>query len=570
MKRRIIASVAAALVATMVLAGCNGNNGNEQASTASSSTPATASNASASASPTSSEEGGLSWTKDTTPFEFSQFFYGNWATNYLWKDQLDMKLIQDKTGVSVDRKLATGNDDDYLNTMIASGDLPDTIMLDWSHPAVSKLINNNMLYSIDELIEKYAPEFKDMLDPEMVKYHSVNGKLWYLPNFYETKEFLKNSPPKVSVRPWFIRADILKAIDNPKIDSVESLRSALLLIKQKFPDISPVGLEPFDVNGNGYAGSRGVPLLISAFDPNLSEESIDNDKQIVQLPVRRNGFIDAFRYLNQLYRDGLVDPQLLIFKQDQYEERLYGAKYAVATEYMQDMYIKFNAKIESTLGADLKYQSLGPLKANGNDPRYEAARGMGWQGLFITKNAKNPERIIRFAEYAWTDEGQMDMRYGKEGETYDLVDGLPKLNPDLVDLSLKDPNAYNAKYGFENSTLLWRAGEKWDQANTRDMKQNYPEMFATASAFAEHNFDNFNLGLNNLEPDSSTPEATISLKVKEMWNKTIPKLVLSKSDDEFNKIYDEFIGQIDKIGAEKLEKAMYQRHLMDLEKKGIQ
>ena len=71
-----------------------------------------------------------------------------------------MKLITDKTGIKIDRKLATGNDDDYLNTMIASGDLPDTIMLDWTNPNVTKLINNGLVYSMDELIDKYAPEFR--------------------------------------------------------------------------------------------------------------------------------------------------------------------------------------------------------------------------------------------------------------------------------------------------------------------------------------------------------------------------------------------------------------------------
>ena len=64
-------------------------------------------------------------------------------------------------------------------------------------------------------------------------------------------------------------------------------------------------------------------------------------------------------------------------------------------------------------------------------------------------------------------------------------------------------------------------------------------------------------------------EGVINVKVKDLWNKTIPKLVLAKSTAEFDSIYADFIGQMNQVGAEKVEKVMYQRHLQDLEKKGV-
>lgn len=91
----------------------------------------------------------LSWKDDTSPFTFKQYFYGSWASVYIWKDQFAMKYIEDKTSIKVDRFLATGNDDDYLNILIASDDLPDSLMLDWNKPVVTKLIDNNMVYSMN-------------------------------------------------------------------------------------------------------------------------------------------------------------------------------------------------------------------------------------------------------------------------------------------------------------------------------------------------------------------------------------------------------------------------------------
>ncbi|MBB3108779.1 putative aldouronate transport system substrate-binding protein [Paenibacillus phyllosphaerae] len=558
-------------IALAVLAGCssnantpqteanNGNKGNNNAATNTAEGNAQTNTAA-----------GPAWKQDTSPFTFTQYFYGNWASNYLWKDQFAMKLITEKTGVTIDRKLATGSDDDYLNTMIASGDLPDTIMLDWNNPAVSKLIKNGMVYSIDELIEKYAPDLKDMLDPEMVKYHSVDGKLWYLPNYFETKDRLTSGVPITPIRPWFIRKDIYEAIGSPKIESTDDLLAALKQAKAKFPDINPVGVEFFDVAKNGFEGSLSMDYLIYSFSPNLLEERIKDNEKLVEYPMRNKGFIDAFKYLNTLSREGLFDPQLLIYKQEQYEEKLYGAQYAVASQFMDGMYTRYNPKIESTLGADKEYVVLDGIKANGQTPRYPASRLMGWQGFFVTKKAKDPERIIRFAEYAWSDEGQLDFLYGKEGETYEMVDGLPQYKPEVRDLMLTDNNAWYAKYGLTASTLLWRSGTVIDKAATRDFMKDQPEQFEAKKLLEKYNYDVYPLGMENLEPEGSTAEGVINVKVKDLWNKTIPKLVLAKSDDEFNSVYEEFISQMDKVGAKDVEKVMYERHLEDLKKKGIQ
>lgn len=518
---------------------------------------------------TNSDPNALEWKGDISPFTFTQYFYGSWASKYLTKDQVDFKYMTQKSGVTINRSLATGNDDDYLNTMIAADDLPDTLMLDWTNPAVAKLINSGMIYSMSELMDKYTPKFKGLLDKEMVQYHSVNGKLWYLPNFYNTIQSVKDSTPGIGIRPWFVRKDIYEAIGSPKLDTPDSYISAMKLAKQKYPDIYPVGLEYFNVNDNGFKGSRSMDYLIYSYAPTLEQDRIKDDKQLLEYPMRNTGFKNAFKFLNTLNKEGLFDPQLLIYKQAQYEEKLYGAKYFMPSQFVNDMYQKFIPKIVSTLGKDKTYIALDGLKVDGKDPQYPAARGMGWQGFFITKKAKNPERIIKWAEYAWSDEGQMDMRFGKLGETYDMVDGLPQLKPEIIAAQKKDQDSYAAKYGFEDSSLLWKAGSLWDKAGAISSKINQPDQTAAITKLAKYNVDTFKLATDNLDPDGSSPEGVINANVKDLWNKTIPKIVLAKSDSEFEKLYSDFLSQMDKLGAEKVEKVMYQNHLNDAKKKGL-
>jgi putative aldouronate transport system substrate-binding protein len=557
--------ILSSVIVTALLAGCTSSKDATKETTVPS--------ASVSATPVVSiaakDPNELEWKADTSPFTFSQYFYGTWATMYLWKDQFNMKNITAKTGVTINRILATGKDDDYLNTLIASNDLPDSMMLDWNSPAVTKLINSGMVYSMTELIDKYAPKFWNILDKEMVQYHSIDGKLWYLPNFYQTKENVADSPPPVGIRPWFVRKDIYEAIGKPKLETPDDLVAAMKLSKQKYPDIYPVGLEVFDVNSNGFKGSRSMDYLLYSYSPDLEKERIKDDKQTLEYPMKNAGFKEAFRFLNRLNTEGLFDPQLLIYKQEQYEEKLYGAKYFMPSQFMNDLYSKFNPKIESTLGKDKTYQSIGALKVEGKDPKYPVPRGMGWQAFLISKKAKNPERILKFAEYAWSDEGQLDDRFGKEGESYTMVDGLPEFKPDVIDLKNKDSAGFDTKWGFEEGTLLWRAGSLWDKATTRSFIKNQPDQYATAKSLSQYNFDSFALGIDNIEPEGSTPEGVINAKVKDIWNKTIPKIVLAKTNAEFDTFYNDFLAQIDKVGAEKVEKVMYERHIIDLKKKGL-
>ncbi|GEM_PF-703938 len=506
------------------------------------------------------------WKEDTSPFQFTQSIYGNWANHYVWNGQYAMKRIQEKTGVRINRKLAVGNDEDYLNI---NGELPDTIMLDWSSPAAAKLIDGGLVYSIDELINAYAPNLWQMLDPEMVQYHSVNGKLWYLPNLYERESRLRDGKPLVPIRPWFIRRDVYEELGKPRMETVEDLKTILAEIKQQDLARYPLALDYFDVAQNGFAGSNSLDYLIYSFAPYLSEERISDERQELVYPMRNEGFIEAFRYLNSLYREGLLDPKFLIAKGAQYEAGMYLAEYGVASQQMTGMYARFNPVIASTLNEEKTYLVLDGVAAGEQKPRYPASRLLGGQGFFITKQAGNPKRIISFVEYALSDEGQLDFLYGAEGETYEMVNGLPQYVPEVRDLMNSDYIAWQSKYGFGASTLLWNGSPMFFKAELREMILSRPDEYNASMKLSRFTYDDYALGMGNLEPSVSSPEGVINAKIKDLWNKAILHLIMASSDEEFDKAYWTFIEMMDSAGAKKVERAMYRNHLLDLEKKGI-
>lgn len=81
-----------------------------------------------------------SWQKDTSPFEFDIYFFAAWGTQYPWRGALVEKYITEDTGVTPNIIIPTGNEQEYLNVMIASDDLPDAMVLEWYAPETTRLI----------------------------------------------------------------------------------------------------------------------------------------------------------------------------------------------------------------------------------------------------------------------------------------------------------------------------------------------------------------------------------------------------------------------------------------------
>jgi putative aldouronate transport system substrate-binding protein len=166
--------------------------------------------------PDSSQDGLMSWQKDTSPFEFDIFFFAAWGTHYPWRGAVVEKYITEDTGVTMNIIIPTGNEKEYLNVMIASNDLPDAMVLEWYAPETKRLIDAGHIHAINDLAAEYAPELMDMISPDVINYHKhTDGKLYYLPSFMPTKEEYEESLEKHGARSLFIQKRIFEGLGKP-------------------------------------------------------------------------------------------------------------------------------------------------------------------------------------------------------------------------------------------------------------------------------------------------------------------------------------------------------------------
>ena len=68
--------------------------------------------------------------------------------------------------------------------MLASGDLPDIVLMDRRSDIVNKYIAAGALVPLNDLIEQYGPDIKEMYGDILNKSRYEDGKNYYLNNWY--------------------------------------------------------------------------------------------------------------------------------------------------------------------------------------------------------------------------------------------------------------------------------------------------------------------------------------------------------------------------------------------------
>lgn len=563
---RLFTAVLATLLSlSLLLTGCSTGNSNNPPQN---NTPDTGSGNQTEPDP--SQEGLMSWQKDTSPFEFDLYFFAAWGEEgYPWRGALVEQYMTEDTGVKMNVICPTGNEQEYLNVMIASNDLPDAMVLEWAAPETKRLIESGNIHAIDDLSAQYAPELMDMISEDVINYHAhTDGKLYYLPSFMSTKEEYEASIEKHGARSLFVQKGIYEELGKPSVDTPEKLLQLLRDIKEKYPDVKPFSIEaPLDVTQGGLSGSLTFMYYLNGiFAPETygKDQYLEDDK--IKLIIENPNYVEAVRYLNQIYKEGLISVDTLMMKHETWGETVDSAQWGVTARFPIDIWKDHNLKIKQLYGDDSKtYIPLEFQKYNGKEPQFAGGRGAGWVASMVTKKAKDPGRIIRFFEYGWSDEGQITNLFGREGETFEWVDGMPQYKPEILAEIESNPEALANKYGFEQRLVMWRS--KW--GGLQKVAMAPPSYTDYLKSVAQYGVDIWELGLDNIEPDPASDAGVAYAKIKNIWNKYLAQMVLAESDDEFNAAYEAGMKEIEQAGLEQVKQVMTENHLKDLERKGI-
>jgi len=217
------------MAVAFILAGCSGGGDNSASGGNSAETPKENSGNTGTNQAESAESQLFELGKE--PLEFTLYGNYDWYTMPKWGADETTAWVKENKKVNITEIPNGGNTVQKLNTMIASGDLPDVI---WGERGadVERLREAGLLVPLDDYIEKY-PNLKKWLDPKaMNMLRSPDGKLYQFPNWYTNR-------PNGNAG-WVVNKKIYKELGSPKLETTDDLYNYLKLVKEKYPDVIPL------------------------------------------------------------------------------------------------------------------------------------------------------------------------------------------------------------------------------------------------------------------------------------------------------------------------------------------
>ncbi|WP_054955587.1 extracellular solute-binding protein [Paenibacillus dakarensis] len=531
-----------AVLMVMSLAACGGSgNGNAGKEGANDSTVDKPKEETAKpAVPPSADEPG--WKSDTSPITFDWYLNFAWFPNK-WGVDPTSKYVTKKTGVDVNFIVPAGNENEKLNTLIASGKLPDFITLGWWEDGVKKMIEGDLVLPLNKLAEEYDPYFFKISDPDKLGWYAQSdGNTYGYPNSSSSpKDYEKYGDTYVSNQTFVVRKDIYEAIGSPDMRTPEGFIAALKAAKEKFPDIN---------------GQPLIPLGLHEFIPTGNDSLEGYIQNFLAIPREKDGklynretdpeYVAWLKTLRQANQDGLLAKDIFIDKRAQMEEKIAQGRYFAMLYQRTD----FAAQLGTLYQQDpnMVYIAVdGPANSKLDPPNLNGPSISGWTVTLISKDVKDKGRAIKFLSYLMSEEGQKDLFLGEKGVSYDTIDGKDQFLPEAFELMNKDRSAFDKQYG--SSFTYWmmqdtNITQQWAPKSVEPYKQL--EDWTRGKTVSVSEFD-------LLDPLGTSEEGIILGKIKDLRGKTLPKLLMAPSEAEFDKIWTDYIKKQEDLGLAKVQ-----------------
>lgn len=468
-----------------------------------------------------------------------------WYVNYSWfktgwGENLVSQKITEETGVSIHFVTPAGNETEKMNSMIAANTLPDIITLGWWETQAEEMIEYDMVYALNELADEYAPYFYDVIDEDSARWYTKeNGNLYCYPNSSYTPEDYERYDSIGSNQNFLVRKDIYEALGSPDMTTPEGFAAAVKAAAEQFPEVDgapliPIGAEEFKQEG------------CNSFDKYL--------QNFLAVPYEKDGeaydrtmdpeYLSWLKVFRELAQEGYLADDIFVDRRSQIEEKIAQGRYFCMFYQGQDMLAQQKTLYENT--PERVYMAVdGPKNSAGDDPRLPGTSINGWTLTFISKNCQNPERAIALLSYLISEHGQKMIYLGVEGEMYDVVDGEIVIRPEVQNLLQRDRDEYDRIYGgddaywmLQDNVMQSQWGQQLSEAELQIKEWTYP--YTMYAGQYEVNFE------------AGTEAASINTKVQQEWGKVLPQLLLAESDEEFDRILQEFKEKRDAYGYKKV------------------
>lgn len=349
--------------------------------------------------------------------------------SFLTNKTIVWEQLTEKTGISIKWDVVPNAEYKQVMQMRLGSkkDLPDIMMLsgDADGSYLIKYADEGILIPMNDLIEKYAPNLKKMLDDNPAYKQAVtlpNGNIVALGNL---------NASSLNTKSLQIRKDWLEKLKLGEVKTADDLMN----VAKAFVNDDPNGngqKDEFGIMGGGINDYRQIG---SAFGLSLvtgSGWSVRNGKVTYEFIIPE--YKAYLEWMNKAYSEGLIPKDFQTANGDVMTERNSKNLLGIRARDSLTEFVNYNNPENSTQ-KNTPGAVWMPVNFEGDGVVYptESVAAL-WRTYGITNNAKDPIAAIRLLDYIIAGEGSTDMMYGIEGVTYNLVNGKPVMVDNVKDV----------------------------------------------------------------------------------------------------------------------------------------
>jgi putative aldouronate transport system substrate-binding protein len=451
------------------------------------------------------------------------------------------KQLEKETGIKVKyRHPADGQLKDQFNLLVASNHLPDVIEYDWNsgYPGgPEKAISDKVIISLNDLIDKHAPNLKRLLQEDkeldkMVKTDS--GKYYVFPMIRPNNGLVFRGP--------MIRKDWLDDLQLPVPTTIEEWYTVLKAFKEKKGASAPFSAL--------YSNELNIQDTFIGAYKTANRFYLDDQRKVKYGPIDPQ-FKDALVLLRKWYAEGIIDKDFALNTDSKSLDKKMMNGNSGATVHLLSG--GMGRWMEMGIKKDPKFRLVAtpyPTLVKGDRP-FIGQRDFVYNPMAskAVTSMKNAELAVKWLDYAYSAKGSRLFNFGIEGESYTINNG----NPQFTDTIIKN-KTYNfqqmvSQYTKPNGPFL---GDELKNFNT------FPEQEEAINIWGETD------AIQHVMPPFLTPTveeskemAKLATAITSYKEEMFVKFIMGKESlDKF----DDYVKQINDMGIDKVIK-VYQAAL---------
>jgi putative aldouronate transport system substrate-binding protein len=412
---------------------------------------------------------------------------------------------------------------DKLNVLMAANQAPDLVFT-YDTPTVERYVRDGGLTDLGPYIDQFGENLKKVLDDDVLSYGVFEGKQYSI----VAKRVISAQVSTV------IRQDWLDELSLPVPTTTDEFYNTLVAFKNAKPKAFAFGGQ------TDYFHISPIRYSFWEWDKITDEDLYANPDWV--MPGNKEGF----RFLNKMYNDGLIDKDfpLGIGKDtNQFQKNMVNSLIGAATTNTNEpVYMGYLAELMAN-DPQAKLTLIDPFQdARGKTPK--PAYTPNGIYIIVPKTSERAEEVVKYLDWMSKPENIIRLQNGTEGETYELVDGVPK--------TFDNDAAKNLLYNYFDYCVILNGKYVSNEDNMLNIAAN-----ASDPLYKDFTMASIDTGSKDgvikprvLAPIESEIKLATTLKKKAEEDMFV-KIVTSKPD-KFDAIYDAEVKDYMKIGGQEV------------------